>query len=88
MSSTYIGIIIYIVILFTAIFGNALSIAAVCRNKKLRMAVYILLANVSLSDLLFALFSIIDAAYFLMDSWVFTETFCRMQVRSCLYKDQ
>ena len=73
-------LVLYIIIFSTSVIGNSSMMAAVSKNKKLRTPVFILLANMSLSDLLFTIFSSADAAYYLLGmTWVFKDVFCRIQ---------
>ena len=73
-------VVLYIIIFSTSVIGNSTMMAAVSKNKKLQTPVFILLANMSLSDLLFTIFSLADLAYFLLGmTWVFQDVFCRIQ---------
>ena len=65
-SVAYIVFAVYLVILLTAIFGNSVFIAAIIKNRKLHSAVFIFLANESLSDLIFATLSLFIGVEYMM----------------------
>ena len=70
--------VIYFFVFVAGISGNALFIGAVLKNKKLQSCVFILLANESLSDLIFVLLSLFLGTQFLLDDWIFSDMFCRI----------
>ena len=76
MSLNYILLPLYIIIFITAVCGNSLFIAAIVKNKKLHSAVFIFLANESLSDLIFIILSVFKVVEFLMNNWIFSDAFC------------
>ena len=78
MNFNFILLPVYVVIFIIAVCGNSIFIAAISRNKKLHSAVYIFLANQSLSDLVFIVISVFMAIEFLMKTWIFGEVFCRI----------
>ena len=78
MSVTYIILPLYVIVFVTAVCGNSLFIVAIVKNKKLHSAVFIFLANESLSDLIFTILSVFIGVEFLLQDWIFSDIFCRI----------
>lgn len=71
---------IYGLICFASIGANMLFIVAVKSNKKLQTAVFMLLANECISDLLFVALSIFNMITLALNGkWLFGNVFCKIQ---------
>ena len=69
----------YFAVLLTGLIGNLFIIAAVFKYNHMKKVVNVFLANLALSDLLFAVLTIFDSYTLYAGEWVFGEVFCRLQ---------
>ncbi|XP_065665980.1 muscarinic acetylcholine receptor M3 [Hydra vulgaris] len=69
----------YFPVLLIGLVGNIFIIVAVLKYNHMKKVVNVFLANLALSDLLFAVLTIFDSYTLYRGEWVFGEIFCRMQ---------
>ena len=74
----YIFSTIYFIIFMISLCGNSITLIAITRNKNLHVAVYIFLANQSISDILLTIMSLGDYIMFIMKNWVFGDVVCKI----------
>ena len=72
-------IVVYIPLVFIALFGNSCLLIALYKHNHLRSSFNIYLGNLALSDLMFILFSIFQVVEYVMDEWFLGDVFCRIQ---------
>ena len=75
-------LIFYGLVVGWAIIGNTFVIIAVCKYRYMQKKMNIFIANLALSDLLFALLSAFDCVAYLQDGWYSGNISCKIQ--SCL----